>query len=49
MQKIAKPGDFCSNEACPNYGKLQTGELQNLKKAGKTKEECSVINARPAA
>jgi transposase-like protein len=37
MEKFAKTGDFCPNEACPNYGKLQTDQQQNIKKAGLTK------------
>lgn len=38
MEKFAKPGDFCPNEACPEYGKLQTGQQQNLEKFGKTRK-----------
>jgi transposase-like protein len=38
MEKFAQPGDFCPNEACPEYGKLQNGQQQNIKKAGKTKK-----------
>jgi transposase-like protein len=37
MEKFAKPGDFCPNEACPDYGKLQSGQQQNLEKFGKTR------------
>ncbi len=37
MEKLAHPGEFCPNAACPDYGKLQSGQVQaNLKKAGKT-------------
>jgi len=36
MEKFAKPGDFCPNEACPDYQKLQDSQQQNLKKIGKT-------------
>jgi transposase-like protein len=37
MEKLAHPGDFCPNAACPDYGKLQSDQAQtNLKKAGKT-------------
>lgn len=36
MEKFAKPGDFCPNEACPDYGKLQDSLQPNLKKAGLT-------------
>lgn len=38
MEKFAKPGDFCPNEACPDYGKLQTGQQQNLQKFGYTRQ-----------
>ena len=38
MEQFAKPGDFCPNEACPNYGKLQNGQQQNLAKFGKTRK-----------
>ena len=38
MEQFARPGDFCPNEACPNYGKLQDGQTRrNIKKSGKTK------------
>ena len=38
MEQFAKPGDFCPNEACGDYGKLQDGQIQrNIKKSGKTK------------
>jgi len=38
MEKFAKPGDFCPNEACPDYGKLQDGQRQrNIRKYGKTR------------
>jgi len=37
MEKYAKPGDFCPNEACPDHGKLQTAQQQNLEKFGKTR------------
>ena len=36
MEKYAKPGDFCPNEACPDYQKLQDGQQQNLRKIGRT-------------
>ena len=38
MEKFAKPGDFCPNSACPDYGKLQNGQQQNLEKFGKTRK-----------
>lgn len=38
MEQFAKPGDFCPNEACPDYGKLQSDQTRrNIKKSGKTK------------
>ena len=37
MNKFAKPGDFCPNETCCDYGKLQGSPGQrNLQKFGKT-------------
>ena len=36
--KFARVGDFCPNESCPDYGKLQSGQQRNIKKAGKTKQ-----------
>jgi transposase-like protein len=38
MEQFAKTGDFCPNEACPDYGKLQDGQQQNIIKSGKTKK-----------
>jgi transposase-like protein len=38
MEKFAKPGDFCPNEACPAYGRLQINQHQpNIRKFGKTR------------
>lgn len=38
MQKLARVSDFCPNEACPDYGKVQDGQTQcNIRKFGKTK------------
>jgi transposase-like protein len=37
MEQFAKPGEFCPNEACPDYGKLQSSQQQNLQKYGKTR------------
>lgn len=36
MEKFAKPGDFCPNEACLDYQKLQDSQQQNIKKIGRT-------------
>jgi transposase-like protein len=39
MERFAKTGDFCPNQACRDYGKLQDGQKQtNIKKSGKTKK-----------
>lgn len=38
MEKFAKSGDFCPNEACPDYGKLQSGQQHNINKIGTTKK-----------
>jgi transposase-like protein len=39
MEKFAKPGDFCPNEACSDYGRLQIGQSQaNIRKFGKTRK-----------
>ena len=39
MEQLAKTGDFCPNEACPDYGKLQDDQpQQNIIKFGKTKK-----------
>ena len=39
MERFAKPGEFCPNEACPDYGKLQDGQAQqNIIKTGHTKK-----------
>lgn len=39
MERFAKPGDFCPNEACPDYGKLRDGQAQqNIIKTGHTKK-----------
>lgn len=38
MEKFARVSDFCPNEACPDYGKVQDGQTQrNIRKFGKTK------------
>jgi transposase-like protein len=48
MEKFAKVGDFCPNEACQDYGKLQDGQSQtNIRKFGKTRRgvqryECKI-------
>jgi len=38
MEEIAKPGEFCPKEACPDYGKLQNSLQRNLQKFGKTRK-----------
>jgi transposase-like protein len=38
MKQFAKTGDFCPNEACPDYGKLQDDQRQhNIIRFGKTR------------
>jgi transposase-like protein len=36
MKRLAQTGDFCPNEACPDYGKLQNRQQQNIIKSGRT-------------
>jgi transposase-like protein len=37
MERFAQTKDFCPNQACPDYGKLQSDQAQpNIKKLGKT-------------
>ena len=36
--EFAQVGDFCPNEICPEYGKIQSDQRRNIKKAGKTKK-----------
>jgi len=37
MEQLAKPGDFCPNQACPDYQKLQVHQAKpNIIKAGRT-------------
>jgi transposase-like protein len=37
MSKFAQVGDFCPNEICPDYGKLQSDQQQSIIKCGTTK------------
>jgi transposase-like protein len=37
MEVFVQVGDFCPNEACADYGKLQTGLHRNIQKFGKTR------------
>jgi len=37
MSDFARLGEFCPNEACPDYGKLQGDRQRNIKKHGKTR------------
>lgn len=38
MEQFAKPGDFCPNQACADYQKLQSKQNKpNIVKAGKTR------------
>jgi transposase-like protein len=37
MEEFAKPGDYCPNETCPDYRKMQDKQSKrNIIKAGKT-------------
>jgi len=39
MDQFAKPGDFCPNQACSDYRKLQSQQSKsNIIKAGKTRK-----------
>jgi len=38
MMGLARVGNFCPNESCPDYGKLQSDQQRNIKKAGKTQQ-----------
>lgn len=39
MEQFAKPGDFCPNQACRDYQKLQSTQSEpNIIKAGKTRK-----------
>lgn len=37
MSKLAQVGDFCPNEVCPDYGKLESERQGKIIKFGKTK------------
>jgi len=37
MVKLAQVGDFCPNEVCPDYGKLQSDQKHTIIKFGTTK------------
>jgi transposase-like protein len=37
MSELARPGDFCPNSECDDYGKLQSEDQTNIIKFGKTK------------
>ena len=38
MEQFARPGDFCPNESCPDYGRLAGSQPpSHLRKFGKTK------------
>lgn len=46
MERFAKPGDFCRHEDCPDYGKLQKGQQENLDKFGKTRKGVQRFHCR---
>jgi transposase-like protein len=37
MTKLAQVGDFCPNEVCPDYGKLQSDRQEKIIKFGRIK------------
>ena len=37
MSRLAQVGDFCPNEVCPDYGKLQSDRQGKIIEFGKTK------------
>ena len=37
MSKLAQVGDFCPNESCQEYGKIQNDKQKNIIKFGRTK------------
>lgn len=37
MSKFVKVGDYCPNESCSDYGRVQGNGQQNIKKFGKTR------------
>lgn len=46
MERFAKPGDFCPHEDCPDYGKLQKDQQENLDKFGKTRKGVQRFHCR---
>ena len=39
MEQLAKVGEFCPNEACPDYQKLQATQIEpNIIRAGRTRK-----------
>jgi transposase-like protein len=39
MEQLAQVGEFCPNESCPDYQKLQTTQIErNIIKAGKSRK-----------
>ena len=50
MEQFAKHGDFCPNQACPDYQKLQTIQASRTSsKQAKLGKECNGSSATPAA
>jgi hypothetical protein len=49
MPEFAHVGDFCPNEDCPDYGKLQVGQSKkNIKKSGKTRTGKQLLGSSTA-
>lgn len=49
MSEFAQVGDFCPNPDCPDYGKLQSEQQQNIilfgkTKAGRQRRRCKTCN-----
>jgi len=38
MEKFAKPGDYCPNPACPDYGKLHRAQQPHIERFGTTRK-----------
>ena len=49
MSELARPGDFCPNSGCDDYGKLQSEDQTNIirfgkSKAGRQRYKCKTCN-----
>lgn len=49
MNQLANVGDFCPNEECQDYGKLQEKQAKGtVKSIGAQRKACSAINVETA-